>query len=261
MPRVPRGACRRALRALRVSPAVRTANHMKMTCANGRPGGGSGTRGPRARMSFLFGGKQKTPAELMKEYKRNIDRSVREIEREKTKLQQQEKKIIVEIKKMAKDGQMAVVKTMAKDLVRTRAQVTKFYQMKCQMQAVGLKLQTIKSTQSMTEAMKGATKAMKGMNAKVNAPAMAKILKEFEKESSIMDDKQEMMDETIDEAFEADDEETQIEEVVGQVLAEIGIDLNGELCAPSAGGAATAKVGEADLDDELDARLRALKGP
>ena len=39
------------------------------------------------------------------------------------------------------------VKIMAKDLVRTRAQVTKFYQMKCQMQAVGLRLQTIKSTQ------------------------------------------------------------------------------------------------------------------
>jgi charged multivesicular body protein 2A len=160
---------------------------------------------------------------------------------------------------MAKDGQMAVVKTMAKDLVRTRAQVTKFYQMKCQMQAVGLRLQTIKSTQSMTEAMKGAAKAMKGMNAKVNAPEMAKILMEFEKQSDIMDSKQEMMDDTIDEAFEAEDEESQVEEVVGQVLAEIGIDLNGELNAPAAGGV-TAKVGE-ELDDELDARLRALKGP
>jgi len=30
------------------------------------------------------------------------------------------------------------------------------------MQAVGLRLQTIKSTQAMTEAMKGAAKAMKG---------------------------------------------------------------------------------------------------
>lgn len=83
---------------------------------------------------------------------------------------------------------------MAKDLVRTRAQVTKFYQMKCQMQAVGLRLQTIKSTQAMTEAMKGASRAMKSMNAQVNAASMAKILKEFEQESALMDDKQEMMD-------------------------------------------------------------------
>lgn len=45
-------------------------------------------------------------AEMMREYKRNVDRSVREIEREKTKLQQQEKKVIADIKKAAKDGQM-----------------------------------------------------------------------------------------------------------------------------------------------------------
>mmetsp|Transcript_9376 Transcript_9376/g.14766 ORF Transcript_9376/g.14766 Transcript_9376/m.14766 type:complete len:179 (+) Transcript_9376:69-605(+) len=119
-------------------------------------------------MSFLFGGKQKTPAEMMKEYKRNVDRSVREIERERTKLQQQEKKVIADIKKAAKDGQMGPVKIMAKDLVRTRSQVTKFYQMKCQMQAVGLRLQTIKSTQAMTDAMKGAAKAMRSMNKAVN---------------------------------------------------------------------------------------------
>jgi division protein CdvB (Snf7/Vps24/ESCRT-III family) len=89
------------------------------------------------------------------------------------------------------------VKIMAKDLVRTRSQVTKFYQMKCQMQAVGLRLQTIKSTQAMTDAMKGASRAMKSMNAQVNAAGMAKILKDFEQESALMDDKQEMMDGTF----------------------------------------------------------------
>ena len=96
---------------------------------------------------------------VTQEYKRNVDRSVREIEREKNKLQTQEKKIIVDIKKATKDGQMPVVKVMAKDLVRTRQQITKFYGMKSQMQSVGLRLQTIKSTQAMTEAMKGAAKA------------------------------------------------------------------------------------------------------
>eukprot|EP00960_Hanusia_phi_P054359 762631-Hanusia_phi.AAC.3 len=184
-------------------------------------------------MSFLFGGKKKTPQELMREYKRNVEKSVREIEREKTKLQTQEKKIINDIRKAAKEGQMGPVRVMAKDLVRTRAQITKFYQMKCQMQAVGLRLQTIKSTQAMTEAMKGAAKAMKGMNAKVNPIAMQRILFEFEKQSEIMDSKQvgrassvmflftpcakEMMDDAIDDAFEADDEESQVDEVIGQV--------------------------------------------
>lgn len=209
-------------------------------------------------MSFLFGGKQKTPADLMKEYKRNIDRSVREIEREKNKLQTQEKKIIVDIKKAAKDGQMPVVKVMAKDLVRTRQQITKFYGMKSQMQSVGLRLQTIKSTQAMTEAMKGAAKAMKGMNAKVNPVAMQKILMEFEKQSEIMDTKQEMMDDAIDDTFEEEAEEAKIEEVVGQVLAEIGVDISDHMAA-SRPGVERPQISEAQLDDDLEARLANLK--
>lgn len=45
-------------------------------------------------------------AELLRENKRMIDKSIREIERERQGLQTQEKKLIVEIKKNAKQGQM-----------------------------------------------------------------------------------------------------------------------------------------------------------
>jgi hypothetical protein len=44
----------------------------------------------------------------MKEYKRSIDRSVREMDREVVKLQNQEKKLIIEIKKSAKESQQMV---------------------------------------------------------------------------------------------------------------------------------------------------------
>lgn len=49
-------------------------------------------------------------------------------------------------------------KVMAKDLVRTRRYISKFYSMKTQLQAVSLRLQTLRSNQQMAEAMKGATK-------------------------------------------------------------------------------------------------------
>lgn len=44
--------------------------------------------------------------ELMKEYKRNIDKSIRDLERERTKMQQQEKKLIADMRRMAKQNQM-----------------------------------------------------------------------------------------------------------------------------------------------------------
>jgi hypothetical protein len=50
-------------------------------------------------------------------------------------------------------------KVMAKDLVRTRRYVHKFYQMRTQLQAVSLRIQTLRSNQQMAEAMRGATRA------------------------------------------------------------------------------------------------------
>lgn len=56
------------------------------------------------------------------------------------------------------------VKIMAKDLVRTRKYVKKFMLMKANIQGVSLKIQTLRSQNSMAEAMKGVTKAMQNMN-------------------------------------------------------------------------------------------------
>jgi len=56
---------------------------------------------------------------------------------------------------------------MAKDLVRTRRYVKKFILMRANIQAVSLKIQTLKSNDAMAQAMKGVTKAMATMNRQV----------------------------------------------------------------------------------------------
>ena len=55
------------------------------------------------------------------------------------------------------------------------------------------------------------------MNRQMNLPALQRIAMEFEKENDIMDQRQEMMDDAIDDATGMEDEE--------EVLDEIGIDL------------------------------------
>jgi charged multivesicular body protein 2A len=45
----------------------------------------------------------------LREHQRNINRSIREIDRERAALQNQEKKITLEMKKLAKQGQMVTV--------------------------------------------------------------------------------------------------------------------------------------------------------
>lgn len=59
-------------------------------------------------------GRDKPLKEVLRENKRAINRAVRELDREKAGLEREEKRLTIEIKKAAKENQMAAVKTMAK---------------------------------------------------------------------------------------------------------------------------------------------------
>ena len=103
------------------------------------------------------------------------------------------------------------------DLVRTRRYVKKFMLMRANIQAVSLKIQTLKSQNAMAQAMKGVTKAMMNMNKQMKLPEIQKIMQEFEKQSEIMDMKEEMMSDVIDDALGDEDDEEESDAIVSQV--------------------------------------------
>ncbi len=139
------------------------------------------------------------------------------------KFRNQETQIMNEIKQLAKKNQMASCKIMAKDLVRTRAFGERMLKMKANLQTVGLRLQTLKSSEQLTATMSGVGKAMSQMNAHMNVPGLQAVMRDFEKQNAMMDSKQEMVGDTLDDMFEAEDEEENAGEVVDSVLAELGI--------------------------------------
>lgn len=96
--------------------------------------------------------------------------------------------------------------------------------MRTQLQAISLRIQTVRSNEQMMQSMKGATMLLGSMNRQMNLPALQRIAMEFEKENDIMDQRQEMMDDAIDDVTGLEDEE-EGEEVVREVLDEIGVDL------------------------------------
>lgn len=65
---------------------------------------------------------------------------------------------------------------MAMDLVRTRRYEKKFMMMKANIQAVSLKIQTLRSQNAMAQAMKGVTKAMQNMNRFVSILSQAYLI-------------------------------------------------------------------------------------
>eukprot|EP00004_Rigifila_ramosa_P003071 TRINITY_DN1320_c0_g1_i1.p1 TRINITY_DN1320_c0_g1~~TRINITY_DN1320_c0_g1_i1.p1 ORF type:complete len:157 (-),score=55.10 TRINITY_DN1320_c0_g1_i1:9-479(-) len=154
---------------------------------------------------------------------------------------------------------MGAAKIMAKDLVRTRQYIDKFYKMRAQLQAVSLRMQTMKTNVAMTEAMKGVTKAMMSMNKQINLPAMQRVMMEFEKQSEMMDMKEELMSDAIDDVMDDADAEEQEEEILSKVLDEIGVNLQSELSTAPRTATAAADDTEA-IDAQLQARLENLRG-
>lgn len=220
-------------------------------------------------LAAIFG-RRKTPEEILRQNQRALNKVMRELDRERGQLERQEKKLIIDIKKMAKSGQMDAVKIMAKDLVRTRGFIKKFILMKANIQGIALKLQTLKSQAAMANAMKGVTKALKRMNNKLNLPQLQKIMMEFERESEIMDIKEETIADTMDDVLGEGDEEEETEIIVNQVLDELGISLDHELSditpgldRPHVAQAASSKkavaAGPGADTDDLQARLDQLR--
>lgn len=76
---------------------------------------------------------------------------------------------------------------------------------------------------------------MASMNRGLNLPAIQKIMNDFEKESSMMDMKEEMMSDAVDDVMddEAEDEEEEGDKILRQVLDEIGVDLSQQVCHTS----------------------------
>lgn len=223
----------------------------------------------RSKMEFLFG-RRKTPQELLRQNQRALNKAMRELDSERQRLENSEKKIIADIKKMVKLNQMDSVKVMAKDLVRTRQYVKKFIIMRANIQAVSLKVQTLKSQDSMAQAMKGVTRAMRSMNKQLNLPEIQRIMNDFERQTEIMDMKEEMMGDAIDDAMGDVDEEQETETVVQQVLDELGIQMGEELnklpasSEPLSANRDTNRQPQAaavtsDIDADLQARLENLR--
>jgi charged multivesicular body protein 2A len=88
----------------------------------------------------------------------------------------------------------------------------------------------------------------------MNISAVQKIMMEFEKESDLMEMKEEMISDSLDEMNEDDEEEE--DELVGQILDEIGLKQNNDLDIKNK------KINEEkkeEDDDVLSKRLESLK--
>ncbi len=176
-------------------------------------------------MAFLFGGARKSGQENLREYQRKIASSARGMEREMARMDQQEKGLQRELARCAADSNLEVATAKAKEMVRLRAHRSRVRGMKGHMLALAQQLQTVQSTQKMQETLAQTGRMLQGLNARTDAVAVARMLAEFEKQNTLMANKQEVMEDTLDGMFEVEGELEATNEAVLDVLQEAGLNV------------------------------------
>ena len=78
----------------------------------------------------------------------------------------------------------------------------------------------------MAQAMKGVTQALTKMNKKMDIPGLQKIMAEFMKENEKSEMTEELIGDTLDDAFTEEGSEAEENAIVNQVLDELGVNMS-----------------------------------
>lgn len=175
----------------------------------------------------------------IKEQKRGLERSARGIEREMRKLEREEKKILAEMKKMGKKGQdvsnfskntkQKAARQLAKDVVRTRTQISKMNEFAGQLKATALKLSSVSTLNDMYDAMANATNAMCMVSNKLDATKLSQMSREMAMADGKLEMKQEMLSSVLEEIGNDMEDPIESEKLFQDVLKEVGLDVQGAL--------------------------------
>uniref|UniRef100_A0A3Q3W0J9 Uncharacterized protein n=1 Tax=Mola mola TaxID=94237 RepID=A0A3Q3W0J9_MOLML len=211
-------------------------------------------------MASLF--KKKTVEEIIREQDKEMRGTQRQIVRDRAALEKQEKQMEAEIKKMAKTGNREACKILAKQLVQVRKQKTRTYAVSSKVTSMSTQTKVMNSQMKMAGAMATTAKTMQAVNKKMDPQKTLKTMQDFQKENMKMGMTEDMINDTLDEIFDESGDEEESQDIVSQVLDEIGIEISGKMVsAPAAGkslpGAASSKNATI-TDDEIERQLKAL---
>ena len=144
-----------------------------------------------------------------------------------------------------------------------RQQKEKLYATKAQLGSVGMQAAAMAGQVSAVAAIGSVTAALSSANQVMDTKQMAQTMNEFTKQNETAKMKEELLNDALADAFDESDVEEEADAVTNQVLAELGVELDGKMVgldapstAPPVKGDA-APAAEENLPDLL-ARLDAL---
>ncbi|GJQ72088.1 hypothetical protein Trydic_g3185 [Trypoxylus dichotomus] len=210
---------------------------------------------------FNFFGKP-DPKEEQRKVDKQLRKAGRDIERDRRELERQEKLLELEIKRLAKDGNRDGCRILAKQLVQLRKQKTRTFQANSKIQSIGLQNKAMQANVKLADAMGVAGKTMADMNNILKPEQVAATVNAFGQASMKMDMTEEMINDSLDDILNESGDEEESDNIVTQVLDEIGIEISGKVSeapAPEKGKLGEASKSKQLTDDDILEQLSKLR--
>ncbi|KAH9259147.1 hypothetical protein BASA81_002767 [Batrachochytrium salamandrivorans] len=202
-----------------------------------------------------------TIEESVKQVKRDASRGQREIGRDVSQLDREEQKLVLQIKRAKTKSEQTI---LAKQVIQIRKEKEKLAGAQSKLGSLKTTATTMKANHTLGQVMGTTAKTMGTMNKAMNAQKMQGNLKDFERTMMQQGVNEEMMDDLLSSAFDGENEEDEVDDVVNQTLLELGVDLTKNMkSAPthSVRAKPVKNAEEEEEDAEVDRLMREmLKG-
>jgi hypothetical protein len=121
----------------------------------------------------------------------------------------------------------------AKDVVRSKKWALGYQSLISKIDGLSFKLERAEAVQSIAGEMKGVAGALRQVNMELNLPEIDTVVNDMNAALEGIEDKSEIMEDAVDGLFEMDTNEADVDSLLQEYGADIGVSVSTELPTPS----------------------------
>ncbi|CAL5343312.1 unnamed protein product [Camellia sinensis] len=172
----------------------------------------------------IFKPKQ-NPEQLLREWQRRLQQEYRRIESLTRDVEKEEKKVQRAIRDAVRRNDMILARAIAKEMVRSRKMMNRLRENKAQLNSISIHLGEYVAIVHTVGQLSKSTEVTKLVNELIKAPEISSKMKEFRKQMTKAGVIDEIVNDTVDKALDLEDEETEIDQIVVDVVGQLSKSL------------------------------------
>jgi len=155
------------------------------------------------------------------------------LERSKRKLENQHRQTEKKVRQAIQKGDMDSARMYAKDVVRSKKWALGYQSLVSKIDGLIFKLERADAIQSIAGEMKGVAGALREANMQLNLPEIDAVVNDMNSALEGIEDKSEIMEDSVDQIFDMDTNEAEVDSLLQEYGADVGISVSSELPTPS----------------------------